>query len=37
MVTVSGRVASFHLKQVAQTVLLRVRSVRGLRNLVEVR
>jgi osmotically-inducible protein OsmY len=36
VVTLSGRVPSFHLKQVAQAVLLKVEAVRAVKNLVEV-
>jgi hypothetical protein len=37
VVTVSGVVPSYHLKQVAQAALLRLRDIKGVRNLVEVR
>jgi osmotically-inducible protein OsmY len=37
VVTLSGDVPSFHLKQVAQAVLLKIESVRKVRNLLEVR
>jgi len=36
VVTVSGRVPRFHLKQVAQAVLLRLSLFRGVRNCIEV-
>jgi hypothetical protein len=36
VVTVSGRVPTFHLKQVAQEVLMSIGSVRGVQNLVQV-
>jgi osmotically-inducible protein OsmY len=36
VVTLSGSVPSYHLKQVAQSLLLRVGSVRGVRNLLSV-
>jgi hypothetical protein len=36
VVTVSGVVPSFHLKQLAQAAVLKLAAVRGVRNLVEV-
>jgi len=36
IVTLSGSVPSFHLKQVAQAVLVKIEDVRGVRNLIEV-
>ncbi len=36
VVTISGRVPSFHLKQVAQSVLMKVEAVRAVNNRVEV-
>jgi osmotically-inducible protein OsmY len=36
VVTLSGVVPSYHLKQLAQTVVLRLHQVRGLRNRAEV-
>jgi osmotically-inducible protein OsmY len=36
VVTLSGSVPSFHLKQVAQAVLLKVKSVQEVRNLLKV-
>jgi osmotically-inducible protein OsmY len=36
MVTLSGRVPSFHLKQVAQAAVLRIAAVRKVENLVQV-
>jgi osmotically-inducible protein OsmY len=37
VVTVSGAVPTYHLKQVAQAILMRVASVREVHNVVEVR
>lgn len=36
LVTVSGTVPTYYLKQVAQTVLVDIEQARGLRNLVQV-
>jgi osmotically-inducible protein OsmY len=36
VVTLSGTVGSFHLKQVAQTLLMKVKSIQGVRNLLTV-
>jgi hypothetical protein len=37
VVTITGILPSYHLKQMAQTAILRVAQVRQVRNLVEVR
>jgi hypothetical protein len=37
VVFLSGVLPTFYLKQLAQTVLLRLEEVRGVKNLVEVR
>jgi osmotically-inducible protein OsmY len=36
VVTLSGRVPSYHLKSVAQSVLMKIKAVRHVRNLLEV-
>jgi hypothetical protein len=37
VVTITGTLPSYHLKQMAQTAILRLAQVREVRNLVEVR